>query len=380
MKNIAKKIGISVVVLFGMLLFSGCIFSPEYVEVQVDEALFEEQYYYQQYTDEKKTVYREIYQGLLNQEPEFIVHGTDGEVTNEILFTVLYDFPELFWTDGEVTSTGYEFPAHVVVEPTYVCSKEERAKREQEVQGVAEQIIENIPQGYSEYEKIKYVYEYIVNQVAYVDEAPDNQNIYSSLVRKESVCAGYAKEMQYLLEQMEIPCIYVVGDATSDKGKEAHAWNIVLCNGAYYHVDATWGDPVFLADDTRKDDVKVIYDYLCCSDVGVEKTHEKSTTYEYPVCDSEELDYYRLNHMYYETADKQVLLNAMKQTINQKGASTTFKFANRELYDQASKVIIDELLDTASQYLGRRYRLNYVQCFYREYPENNRFMINWEYK
>ena len=143
MKNVVKKIGISVVVLLGMLLFSGCIFLPEYVEVQVDEALFEEQYYYQQYTDEEKTVYREIYQGLLNQESEFVVHGTDGEVTNEILFTVLYDFPELFWTDGKVTSTGYEFPAHVVVEPTYVCSKEERAKREQEVQEAAEQIIEN---------------------------------------------------------------------------------------------------------------------------------------------------------------------------------------------------------------------------------------------
>ena len=48
MKNVVKKIGISVVILLGMLLFSGCIFLPEYVEVQVDEALFEEQYYYQQ--------------------------------------------------------------------------------------------------------------------------------------------------------------------------------------------------------------------------------------------------------------------------------------------------------------------------------------------
>lgn len=379
MKITAKKVGISFVLSLLVFAFNGCIFEPDYVEVQVDETLFEEQYYYENYTEEQKLTYREIYQGLVNQDVEFAVHGTDAEATNEILFTVLYDFPELFWTDGKVSSTGYEFPAHVLVKPTYVCSKEERASREKEVQTAAEQMIESIPEGYSDYQKIKYVYEYIVNQVAYVDEAPDNQNIYSAIVRKESVCAGYAKEMQYLLEQMGIPCIYVVGDATNDEGKEAHAWNIVRCDGEYYHVDATWGDPVFSEDDEYKEDVKIIYDYLCCSDVELEKTHEKSTEYKYPVCNSEALNYYRLNQMFYETADKQVLLNAMKQTINQKGESTTFKFASKELYDQATKVIINELLDTASQYLGRRYRLNYVQCFYREYTETNGFVIYWKY-
>ena len=379
MKNTVRKIGIGFLFLLLTLVCSGCIFLPDYVEVQVEESVFDEQYYYQQYTEEQKLVYREIYQGLLNQEEQFIVHGADPDATNEIFFTVLYDFPGLLWSDGEVSSTGFDFPEHVLVKPTYICSKEERAKREAEVQGAAEQIIESIPEDYNEYEKIKYVYECIIDQVAYVDDAPDNQNIYSSLVKKESVCAGYAKEMQYLLEEMGIPCIYVVGDATNDDGEEAHAWNIVLCNDAYYHVDATWGDPVFSEEDDRKDDVKIIYDYLCCSDAEVEKTHKESTQYEYPVCDSEALNYYRLNDMFYETADKQTLLSAMKQTINQKGTSTMFKFANRELYDQASKVIIDELLDTAIDYLGRRYRLNYVQCFYREYPDNHRFLINWEY-
>ena len=380
MKNSWKKVGISLVLGFVVWMLGGCIFLPEYVEVKVDESIFEEQYYYQYHTEEEQLIYREIYQGLLNQEEEFVVHGVDGEKTNEILYTVLYDFPELFWTDGEVTSTGYSFPEHVVVEPTYVCTKEERASREKELQTNAQQMIQTIPTEATDYQKIKYVYEYVINQVEYVDEAPDNQNIYSSLVRKQSVCAGYAKETQYLLEQMGIPCIYVVGDATNNEGTEAHAWNIVLCDGKYYHVDTTWGDPVYAEDDTYKDDVKVIYDYLCCSDVEVEKTHEADQDYQYPVCDSETLNYYRLNKMFYETADKQVLLNAMKQTINQKGASTTFKFSSRELYNQGAQAIINDLLDQAIQYLGRRYRLSYVECYYREYADTNRFVVNWSYK
>ena len=38
--------------------------------------------------------------------------------------------------------------------------------------------------------KIRYVYEYLVNTVDYDENAPDNQNIYSALVGKSSVCAG----------------------------------------------------------------------------------------------------------------------------------------------------------------------------------------------
>ena len=252
MNTIRKKIGLFLLSGCMILLLTGCIFTPEYIEVQVDDAVFAEQYYYQQYTEEEQLTYREIYQGLLNHSEEFIVHGTDGEKTNDILFTVLYDFPELFWTDGEVLSTGYEWPARVVVQPTYVCTKEEREKREQEVQTEAEKILGQIEEEASDYEKIKYIYECVIEQVTYVEDAPDNQNMYSALVRKESVCAGYAKEMQYLLEQIDIPCIYVIGKATNDEGTDSHAWNIVYCNDAYYHVDATWGDPIFNEDGYSK--------------------------------------------------------------------------------------------------------------------------------
>jgi len=83
--------------------------------------------------------------------------------------------------------------------------------------------------------------------------------------------------------------------------------------------------------------------------------------------------------MYYENADRNTLLNAMKQTINVKGESTTFKFADATLYSQAKDLIVRELLDEASQYLGRRYGLRYVECHYSEFPQLNKFEIYWEY-
>ena len=57
--------------------------------------------------------------------------------------------------------------------------------------------------------------------------------------------------VQYLLERLDIPCIYVDG---STKGStEGHAWDIVKIGQEYYYVDATNGDqPDFLNGDAAQ--------------------------------------------------------------------------------------------------------------------------------
>ena len=56
---------------------------------------------------------------------------------------------------------------------------------------------------------------------------------------------------------------------------EAHAWNLVKCDGEYYYVDTTWGDPVFLQEENALETIgnEITYDYLCCSDDELLKTH-----------------------------------------------------------------------------------------------------------
>ena len=86
------------------------------------------------------------------------------------------------------------------------------------------------------------MYDPVVDEVDYDESAPDNQNIYSIFVNRQSVCAGYSKATQYLLEQLGVFRTYVTGKTTEGGN---HAWNLVKCNGDYYYVDTTWGDPVF---------------------------------------------------------------------------------------------------------------------------------------
>lgn len=99
----------------------------------------------------------------------------------------------------------------------------------------------------SDYDKIKYVHDWIVDNVEYETTISKKNihNIYGALIENEVVCGGYAKAFKYLLDELNIPCIIVQGVATNSDGvTENHAWNYVKLNGKWYGVDTTWDDPV----------------------------------------------------------------------------------------------------------------------------------------
>ena len=346
--------------------------TPDYTEGTVDESVFEEKFYYEQFSEEEQLVYQEVYQGIVDCQKKITVHSNDGELVNRIVQAVLFDFPEIFWKDGSGKSAIYN-DTYIVLELTYTYVDGQKDKRETEIKNEVAQIIGEASKQEGEYEKIKYIYEYLVEHVAYVEDSSDNQNIYSSIVNKESVCAGYAKANQLLLEQLGIPCIYVTGTATNRDGSDSHAWNIVKCDGKYYYVDVTWAD-------SMKQDEAILYDYLCCDEQILNKTHVAEGNYDFPKCDSSELNYYRLNHMYYEKVERDKLLDEMYQSIDAKEESTTFKFSNADVYKEAKELIIDELMSIASQYLGEEYGLQEVQCGYEMLDELHRFIIYWKYE
>lgn len=350
------------------------ITAPVYQEITVDDSVFENKFYFEQLPEEEQLVYKELYQGVEDHAEEITVHSLDAERAGLILQNVVYDFPGIFWTDGASNIVIYE-GSHVVVEPEYTYTMEERKNMQSEIDASVDVILSQIPAESTEYDKIKFLYEYLVNDVAYVENAPDNQNIYSTFVRKETVCAGYSKGYQYLLEKLGIQCIYVLGTA----GEESHAWNIVQCNGAMYCVDVTWADPLF-TEESESIYEDMIYDYLCCSKQTLSATHQEISDYQYPECTSEDLDYYRMNHMYYETVDKKQLKDTMYAAINAKEGKTIFKFADQNIYAQASGLLINELINDAADYLCRRHGLEQVECVYTELTELNRFVIHWNYE
>lgn len=371
------------IVLVCLLLVTGCAKQePDYIEVTTADTVFENRFYYGSLPEEEQLIYREIYQGIIELQEKIIVHGDSPYVVNDIMSLIMNDSPELFWIDGSAQATTYDDPsfteAYTVIEPNYLYAQDEKELKEAEIEKVVTEILNSIPADFGEYEKMKCVYEYLLDSITYVEGAPDSQNIYSSLVLKESVCAGYAKANQILLNRLGFFCTYVTGDATNEDGISSHAWNIVKCNGNYYYTDVTWADPA--ESEGHSDFVSsTIYDYLCCSAYELEDTHELDEGYDYPECISEDLNYYRVNQMYYETLDGEQLLDKMKASIDNKEVCVTFKF-DKGIYEDGKNIIQNELAEKAAKYLCSTYGLRKVNYMMEENESINRITVYWKYE
>ncbi len=351
--------------------------SVPFEKIKIPEGDVAYGYYYRQLSEDEQSLYKEMYQGILESSPSIYMHSPDVDIIKKISQFIFYDRPELFWCGGEMQITSYE--TYAEVQPVYTYSGTEKEERQLQIDNAAAECLNGITTEMTEYEKIKYIFEYIVNTVDYNLEAPDNQNIYSALVGKSSVCAGYSRAAQYLLEKMGMECIYVTGEIPN---QGPHAWNIVKCNDQYYQMDITFGDPVFIETENGGEmpDKSINYDYLCCSDAEIMKNHTMDTLVNFPQCTSTDLNYYKLNGMYYEEFRADLLLNDMNQSIFNRESSFTCKFADYNVYQQAHDRILTDLVQQAAENLLEYYGLESVQYTYIEDEVMDKIVIFWSYE
>ncbi|GFI43463.1 hypothetical protein IMSAGC018_01135 [Lachnospiraceae bacterium] len=356
--------------------------SPEEIpfqEVVLKEDEVSQKYYYQQLNETEQLTYREILEGLQENTKEIYIHASDAERANEIFQFILKDCPDIFWCDGTISATSYEgAEPYTVLRPTYAYDETEKEQMKEQIEAQAFQCLSGISLEESDYNKILYVYEYIVNTVDYDLEAPDNQNIYSVFIHQRSVCAGYSKAAQYLLEQLGVFCTYVTGTTS---GGQNHAWNLVKCEGDYYYMDVTWGDPVFQA--SEGEDVKqfqlISYDYMLCDDTELMKNHTPDRDVVLPACTVMNRNYYMMNNMYYSSYDPDLVLMRMNSVISDGENPVVLKFASDALYEEAHDDVFQNIMKSAAQNLADWYGLTEVRYQYMDEPELNKITVYWQY-
>lgn len=356
-------------------------------EIQVDsipgQSKFTEEdelsgkFYYAKLSTEEQEVYREITAGVRERQEEIRVDYSDGNRANELFQYILMDLPEIFWCDGTVESVTYQTAEpYAIVKPGYLYSSEETEQKKAEVESAVQECLAGIAQDADDYDKILYVFEYLVNTIDYDRNVDNNQYIYSALVEKHSVCAGYSRATQYLLERLGVFCTYVTGTV---KEGQSHAWNLVMCDGNYYYVDTTWGDPLFMEDAEEGNRDNICYDYMCCSDEELFKTHIPDGKIELPACTKMDANYYVMNGMYYTEYDSESIFEVMSADIRAGRGQSEFKFADSELYLQAHKDIFGNLMERAAKFLMEQYQLEQVRYQYRDDEQLNKIVIYWQY-
>ena len=76
--------------------------------------------------------------------------------------------------------------------PKFTLTDDERMDMQAQIDETVSQILAGIDAQAPDYDKAKYVFDYLASNVAYSTGAPDNQNIISVFVNGETVCQGYA--------------------------------------------------------------------------------------------------------------------------------------------------------------------------------------------
>lgn len=314
-----------------------------------------EEYYFNQIPSELNEIYRELYERLKNYEDSADLYASvSAEDFWTAYYSVLADHPEFFWvgTSAQIKESaltrkvmGYEISTTV--------EKKNRDHLRASLEAAADECIAGISPEASDYEKIKYVYEYLINTTDYDAESPNNQNIQSALLGHNSVCAGYSKAFQYILHRMGMFCTYITGKTTDGSD---HGWNMVRIDGIYYHVDVTWGDPVFVNAEAEETSSVMNYNYLCCTDEEIYKTHIPDVEVLLPSCTDDSYNYYKRNNLYYEGFDYNSIYNALMNSVWADQPYIVMKFGSREAYDTARYELFENgMLNDAGQYLMEVY-------------------------
>nr|WP_297706872.1 transglutaminase domain-containing protein [uncultured Butyrivibrio sp.] len=304
-------------------------------------------YAFDRLTESGKTLYVEILSIIENQAENVLVSSTNEEAIDLVYDYVTIDHPELFYIDG-YKYTNYtvdDVVTKVGFSGNYLYSKDEIEERQTKINNAVNACLAGAPSSTDDYFAIKYVYEYIIKNTEYDVEAEDNQNICSVFINGSSVCNGYAKAAQYLLNKMGIKCTLVIGTVNTKSAKnERHAWNIVQCNDAFYYFDVTWGDSSYQvgyggsADSTRIPEVN--YDYLNVTTAELCKNHTISDIIKMPDCSSLKDNYYVREDEYFTTAELSLIAELFDRRYQDGSDCVVIKCADDSIYEALFEELI----------------------------------------
>ena len=326
-----------------------------------------QEYYFKQLTEEEQRVYRELLKGIRAREKEFYLTISDDDSIDRSYHAVLKDHPEIFWVHNreKIYKTTYSDSDYCVFTPGYTYTDGEIDEIQTAMEQSFQEVRALIPEDAGDYEKVRIVYTYVIDHTQY-QTGEDDQSIAGVFWKKAAVCAGYAGAVQYLLERLDIPCIYVDG---STKGStEGHAWDIVKIGQEYYYVDATNGDqPDFLNGDAAQleEHKTIIYDYLCPFPEEYEKTYTPSEELTVPACTAKDLDFYVLNQGYFEDYSWQDIYDYCKMRLDNGAAVVRFKFGGQEAFSEACQELLDDgVVQNVAQYYMKLHGLGQVEYHY----------------
>lgn len=304
---------------------SNVVLTIPVTETETTTESLSQNYYYSQLNNYSKTIYGKLYTNKENLKTgnyridfgsvfDSVIKQSNGEEELVRIFqsawdAFSYDNVDVFYIDLQnlllitESKTIFGNTTHYISIGSnaggYLAkgfnSKEQVDAAQRYVDNLVNEIISNT-KGYSDYEKIKYVHDWMIDNLEYdTTVSKDNiRNIYGAAKNRSVVCEGYAKLFKYIMDKMKIQCVLISGTARNNSGNsEAHAWNYVNLGGKWYGVDTTWDDPIIQGYGTLSDRERYRYFLKGGNSFNYDHTPEgkfvaKSIEFKFPTLSNED--------------------------------------------------------------------------------------------
>ncbi len=316
----------------------------------------EHPYYRDKLDPKEKKIYDKIKLALANPEKKIILNQeiTDDQYDN-IIWLVWADNPD--FSQNLINSlAGHSTPliSYIVMEYNQQDYKE-YLERSHQAYGKAQTIVKEIPAQWSDYQKVKYLHDYLVNHcIPNVNDKnnPLNNEAYGALMLGRAMCEGYTNAMQLLCNLAGIENTVVSYNSyTNAEGQEVegHTWNLIKMDDSYYHVDVGSDDPIEEISSGHQTAASlqgyhyVSYQYFGLTTAEIDQLHgiPVGKTFEklMPSCTATKDNYYVVEGLLFNDYDQNNVAKAMAETYLKEAAEqnilTSARFTNRESYQKA---------------------------------------------
>lgn len=308
----------------------------------------ENRYYVSKLTQTQYDVYCDIYNAIMNFEPEIEIEAgllTREEWTSVVMWALSYDSPELMqiessWHSSTLTVGGETYVVKVV--PTYQMTESTyRSAMLLVANTFADWQTEML--GKSDYEIELFVHDQITANTTYSASADYSNCTYGVLHDKLSRCEGFSKTMTWAMWGFSIPCASIVGEA----GGEAHSWNAVRIDGEFTFVDITWD----LGNSFSHHDYFNVNEEILLT---THEIHEDFVAMGYPECTTMDSNYAVKNDLYFTEEDEALLEDKLYAELDKAYHDTDYVIELRFESNERADANVDTVSGIISDWANDR--------------------------
>lgn len=164
---------------------------------------------------------------------EFLTLGLNLRRAGNVYLMFNYSNPQYYFLQG----SSYLYNSKALFPMVYDAFADGKVRKTetQEMKTQIQKMKAQVEKGANDLEKARIAHDLIIRKVTYDNENTlYHQSAYSVFCENYTVCAGYTKAFEILMNSVGIDTI---GITSLD-----HAWNAVCLNDSWYYVDCTWDD------------------------------------------------------------------------------------------------------------------------------------------